>query len=205
MPKNFFPTIIVKCYFCFCCSTKIRKKERKIIIFLSTLESESENIDIDSLVDTNSIIKLTSSRRMHEVLVEVEVSWHVVVVTFFSTTRVKNIYSKLYTRGSKWTSCDIIKAISDRARCYRYSMGSSFTEERLFKTTSKNVVEREDWIEKIFTHRIVETSIELFIQNCNTWHDKLENIGLKKFIGLRKLRWYKFDRKKFDYIRIYLR
>lgn len=140
---------------------------------------------------------------MHEVLVEVEVSWHVVVVTFFSTTRVKNIYSKLYTRGSKWTSCDIIKAISDRARCYRYSMGSSFTEERLFKTTSKNVVEREDWIEKIFTHRIVETSMELFIQNCNTWHDKLENIGLKKFIRLRKLRWYKFDRKKFDYIRIY--
>lgn len=107
------------------------------------------------------------------------------------------IYTRSYTRGSKWTSCDIIKAISDRARCYRYSMGSSFTEERLFKTTSKNVVEREDWIEKIFTHRIVETSIELFIQNCNTWHDKLKNIGL------RKLRWYKFDRKKFDYIWIY--
>lgn len=28
-----------------------RKKERKIIIFLSTFESESENIDIDSLVE----------------------------------------------------------------------------------------------------------------------------------------------------------
>lgn len=54
-------------------------------------------------------------------------------------TRVKNIREG--TRGSK---CDIIKAISDRARCYRYSMGSFFTEERLFKTTSENVVERED-------------------------------------------------------------
>lgn len=39
-------------------------------------ESESETIDIDSLVDTNSIIKLTSSQHgVRTMFVEVEVSW----------------------------------------------------------------------------------------------------------------------------------